>query len=211
MWVPSGRVVPGEERAGHVSRPPAGPLGPTPDLDTPPRSSAATRSADAGFPLVELRPVVPVVGWCPARDESGTCRDLGQVCVDCHWISARPLVPRGLLDHRVGSFGCVGSRWSSGAGRGTSRARVETSGRFLWSVIGSRHGRSFLAAYSISGLGVPPFGPYFRWSSSVRRGTSWTRVETSGTCPWTFTRSSARGVSRETSTPSGRQLGPVLG
>ena len=43
----AGRVVPREERAGHVSRPPAGPQEPSPDLDTPPRSSSATRSAEA--------------------------------------------------------------------------------------------------------------------------------------------------------------------
>ena len=41
------------------------------------------------------------------------------------------------------------------ARRGTSRARVETATKSLRTVTGSRHGRSFLAAYSISGLGVP--------------------------------------------------------
>ena len=49
LWGSVGRVVPREVRAGHVSRPPASPLGPSPDLDTPPRSSSATRSAEREF------------------------------------------------------------------------------------------------------------------------------------------------------------------
>ncbi len=46
-------------------------------------------------------------------------------------------------------------RWSSSARRGTSRARVETPAKSSETLTRSRHGRSFLAAYSISGWGVP--------------------------------------------------------
>ena len=49
-------------------------------------------------------------------------------------------------------------RWSSSALRGTSRARVETPTKSPQTLTGSRHGRSFLAAYSISGWTVPPVG-----------------------------------------------------
>ena len=44
----AGRVVPRDEGAGHVSRPRPSPWGLSPDLDTPPRSSSATRSAEGG-------------------------------------------------------------------------------------------------------------------------------------------------------------------
>ncbi len=46
MCSPAGRVVPRDEGAGHVSRPRPSPRGRSPDLDTPPRSSSAIRSAD---------------------------------------------------------------------------------------------------------------------------------------------------------------------
>ncbi len=45
----TGRVVPRDEGAGHVSRPRPSPRGPSPDLDTATRSSRPTRSADGGF------------------------------------------------------------------------------------------------------------------------------------------------------------------
>ncbi len=112
-WVPAGRgapccsagrVVPREERAGHVSRPQASPSRPSPDLDTPPRSSSATRPAVALF----------------------------------RWSSSAPY-----------------SRWSSSAPRGTSRARVETSTKSPQTLTGSRHASSFLVGYSINGTRVP--------------------------------------------------------
>ena len=100
------------------------------------------------------------------------------------------------------SRSALSSRWSSSARRGTSRARVETSTKSPGTLTGSRHGRSFLAAYSISGWGhessrpTRSAGVEFRWSSSAlwscwsssaRRGTSRARVETSTKSPRTLT------------------------
>ncbi len=48
LWGSAGRVVPGEERAGHVSRPRPGLRGRSPDLDTAARPSRPTRSAEWG-------------------------------------------------------------------------------------------------------------------------------------------------------------------
>ena len=55
LWVSAGRVVPREERAGHVSRPRPSPRGLSADLDTAARSSRPTRSASGARLLVPRR------------------------------------------------------------------------------------------------------------------------------------------------------------
>ena len=63
--IPAGRVVPRDEGAGHVSRPPTGPQEPSPDLDTAARSSRPTRSALGTRPLVPRR-LLDQRMWVPA-------------------------------------------------------------------------------------------------------------------------------------------------
>ena len=166
---PAGRVVPREERAGHVSRPQPSPRRPSPDLDTPPRSSSATRSADGEFRRSATRSA-----------DGGSRRSSSALWT--RWSSSAPLgTSRARVETSAGSAGTVtgsrhassflaaysisgsvGFRWSSSAPRGTSRARVETSAGSLRTVAGSRHASSFLVGYSISG------SVGFRWSSSAR-------------------------------------------
>ena len=138
---PAGRVVPGEERAGHVSRPRPSRREPAPDLDTPPRSSSATRSAVAWF------------RWSSSA-RRGTSRARVETSTKSSGTRAGSRQASSFL---VGYSisGCVGSRWSSSARRGTSRARVETSAKSPGRVAGFRHASSFLVGYSISGWGVP--------------------------------------------------------
>ena len=171
----AGRVVPGEERAGHVSRPRPSFRGLSPDLDTPPRSSSATRSADGEF------------RWSSSalrfRWSSSARRGTSRARVETSTKSPETVTgSRHASSFLVGYSisGSVGFRWSSSAPRGTSRARVETSTKSPGTRTGSRHGRSSLAAYSISGWGVRRSSSalWFRWSSSAPRGTSRARVET---------------------------------
>ena len=111
----AGRVVPGDGGAGHVSRPPAGPQEPSPDLDTAARSSRPTRSADGESRWSSNAPYFRWSSSAPARNEPGTCRDPPRVHRNPHQISTRPLVPRGLLDQRMGSSaGRVVPRTSAG-------------------------------------------------------------------------------------------------
>ena len=119
--------------------------GTSPDLDTPPRSSSATRSADGEFRWPATRSAgvrVSAGRVVPARNEPGTCRDPGQVPADPHQISTRPLVPHGLLDQRNGHLvaysisGCEAppiparrGRRGRGAGpRGRGRSRRAAGG-----------------------------------------------------------------------------------
>ena len=154
----AGRVVPREERAGHVSRPQPSPHRPSPDLDTPPRSSSATRSAGGGS------------RWSSsARTSAGRVVPREERAGHVSRPPAGPQEPSPDLDTPPRSSSATRSadaefrwsssapkfRWSSSARRGTSRARVETSHGSPPTLTGSRHGRSSLAAYSISGWGVP--------------------------------------------------------
>ena len=186
---PAGRVVPREERAGHVSRPPAGPLEPSPDLDTAARSSRPTRSALGTRLLVPRRLLdqrnPPTAGRVVPREERA-----GHVSRP----PAGPQEPSPDLDTPPRSSSATRSaepthRWSSSAPRGTSRARVETTRRSAGTLTRSdsktplapppstlnahpaagfstapseaegrlltRHASSSLVGYSISGWGVP--------------------------------------------------------
>ena len=162
--------MPREERAGHVSRPRPSPHRPSPDLDTPPRSSSATRSADGEFRWSATRSADAGSRWSSsaprrrsrARVETSakSPRTLARSRHASSSLRHAALVPRAATQYKSSSAtrsAKLRSRWSSSAPRRRSRARVETSARSPGTFTGSRHASSFLVGYSISGC-VGPAG-----------------------------------------------------
>ena len=135
-----------------MSRPRPSPRGLSPDLDTPPRHFDTRRSFLA--PLLSTSPRRLLDQRLSGSAGRVVPRDEGAGRVSRPRPSPRERSPD--LDTAARSSSAtrsakLRSRWSSSAPRRRSRARVETSTKSPRTLTGSRHGSSFLAAYSISG------------------------------------------------------------